>query len=809
MRSSLQRVEFAALAICAAMLCAMSAQTQPTRAEQEAAGSSSAPARFEAASITAPAGSLCTILPEGDRDPQHGIRIHVDADGVARFQAVRPTRPGAIERLTMNCTDVDRVTHSYTVDLRSAATFAAHPFDARQANLEVRPPLKGDPLNYTVKELIAKGYGLRPSPKGNPTVYAQWLQAASIPVYKVGRPARNLSSSPRVIVRAPDKVEKALPGARAGASVGSASCGSLGSNQYPCYWTGVVLKGSHDATHNYLANYAVLTVPALTPGGFGTSDALMSIWAGLDNVFQPIVWAQSSPSSASYNIEDELVDGNVARRNPGVSPSAGDSILLQEWYCDAAGNPNLNGGYGCTHVTDTTIGLVWDCTNANDSNCSSIQIPSGFKVGRTAEYVIENDTAQIGSTQQWPDFSSTPVQVIGGAVVVAGDGTGTDFSDPGLWINMYDDPNEMILADWPAGPASTGNSHVAVTLSYDYSGVKWTNVSGRAAASISPAFPNIDIPVGMSGMQAFFITTHKAWEGQETVSSGVEPFNCTISGDLGGKFIPLTSPDAPYPDGPVFTFNMPLGTPVGKVFHDTISCGPIGPSSDQNPSTAVTITASKDAFSASPSSAKLVEGNCVGMSFVWGDPSQGYCGTTYMVTTPLPAGITTTDSNGMLSICANSPTPAPLGSFSMTILSGGCSGSGSYTTKATVDVVPPPPCQPRTCGTNSCEGTVPDGCGGTLHCPTTCSANLQCKGTMPEYGTTCCAPTQIVNSYGACDCPSGAEWDPGSGPVGACKALCPAGKQICDVTGTCLTALACKSQEIKVCPPNAKKGTCM
>jgi hypothetical protein len=786
MANNLLRVKIALFLACAIAIC-LKAQSAPAETNSNAQATA-----FEAASIAVPAESVCAIHPESDSDPTHAIHVRADADGVARFYALPPTRAGDAKTLVLDCTDPKGGAHTYAVDLQAAATFQARPFDASNANLEVRPPLMGDPLSYSIAQLIVMGYGLRPDPKSNPAGYAQWLQAASIPLYKVG-------SAPRVFKPRTAPPQKTLPQPFAlPKNVGSSPCAAIGMNPFPCYWTGVQLSGSQDATHNYLANLGVFNVPFLTPGGFGTSNALMSIWVGLDNVLQPIV-AQSSSSAASYSIQSQLPPQQGS--SPSVSPSPGDSVLAEVWYCDANGNPNLTGGYGCTHITDQAQGLVWDCTSANNSTCSSLPIPAGFAAGKTAEYVVEDDTAQVGSTQAWPDFSTTPVQMIGTPLVVTGNGTGTNLNSTPGWINIRDDPVVTLLADWPPGPASTGNSHVDVALSDVYSGVNWTNVSGRADASITATPASANIPVGMNNAQTFYISTNNAWVGQET-SNGVAPFiDCTIAGDLSGTFVPISA------GGPAFSFNMPIGTPVGKTFADTITCPSIGSLTNPNPSTMVQITATSPDLTLSPLFEKLVQGSCGGFSVAWANPGQGFCGSAvYNVTSALPPGITAAFAYGgsQLSICADSQATAPLGTFVINVQSNGCTGGGLFSASATIDVVPVPACQPSTCVPNSCQGTTSNGCGGTLSCASTCTSDLVCKS-----GLTCCAPTQIVNAMGQCGCAQGMIWNPSAGPAGACQAVCHTGLVLCGATGTCMTPILCKqASQGQGCPKNAKPGTC-
>jgi len=98
-------------------------------------------AQFESASVAVPAGNDCALHPEGNPDPQQSIPVRADEDGVVRFQAVRPTLPNSVDRLSLDCTDSNGSPKTYSVDLRSEETFAPRPFDPSRTTLALRPAL--------------------------------------------------------------------------------------------------------------------------------------------------------------------------------------------------------------------------------------------------------------------------------------------------------------------------------------------------------------------------------------------------------------------------------------------------------------------------------------------------------------------------------------------------------------------------------------------------------------------------------------------------------------------------------------------
>jgi hypothetical protein len=139
----------------------------------------SAISEFSPASVKAAPDLRCTLHPPGS--PSTGIPVFTDADGYARFHAVRPSAGSAAETLTLSCTDPAGGAVSYPVDLNANETFADRPLDIASEPGIDRPALTGDPMSRTQAELSRDGYGLRPDPAASPALYAAWLEAAKKP----------------------------------------------------------------------------------------------------------------------------------------------------------------------------------------------------------------------------------------------------------------------------------------------------------------------------------------------------------------------------------------------------------------------------------------------------------------------------------------------------------------------------------------------------------------------------------------------------------------------------------------------------
>ena len=86
-------------------------------------------AQFEPASVLVPAGNTCALYPDGILILSQTINVSSDADGVARFLAVRSTQPDSVVRLALDCTDSNGNTQTYSVDLQSDDTFTPRPFN--------------------------------------------------------------------------------------------------------------------------------------------------------------------------------------------------------------------------------------------------------------------------------------------------------------------------------------------------------------------------------------------------------------------------------------------------------------------------------------------------------------------------------------------------------------------------------------------------------------------------------------------------------------------------------------------------------
>jgi hypothetical protein len=397
------------------------------------------------------------------------MEVGIDADGIARFHAVRPTSRSSVSRLTLDCSTPNGEARSYPIDLRSEATFAPHPFDPHRANLPPRAALEGDPLSFTQAELLDRGYGLRPDPTQNAAAYGRWLATARRPAYKLVSGRR-----PTVAPPAP--------------SAGTGTRHVENSINYTTeqWWTGSKLTGSFsqgpDAAHSQIYSWAEasFTIPSATIGAYGTVGTRDSFWVGMGEsatqLVQVEVNMQTDSTTAAYSISSQffpaLVPNPVASTRGEFTPQAGDNIYFEVWYCDANGNENTSGGYACTYMTAArgSTTLTWECDKANPANngCASCPLNSADtysgNVGTTAEFVLEEQNGQgygLGGLSSapypdgpWPAFTA-PVTMTGSAHVVLGDNTNVQ------WTTVETDPSVSVLTDF--FPATNPN-HLTVSI---------------------------------------------------------------------------------------------------------------------------------------------------------------------------------------------------------------------------------------------------------------------------------------------------------------------------------------------------------
>jgi hypothetical protein len=438
---------------------------------------------YTPASVHALPGLQCQLYPTGS-EPSTGLEVYTNDDGYARFHAVRAAAGDGVQQLTMDCTDSAGQFSTYIVDLTSDDTFTPRPLNLANERGVDRPALQGDPLSYTQSELIQAGYGLRPDPKKDAAAYSRWLAAASI----AGR-----------------MLEAKRPTSQHSHTVYTTPGGP---------WTGTVLTGAP----NYIATIASFNVPTAIPGGDETSGTEIAIWNGLGGygpswgLIQGGVGIITTPSTATYHSWREYCCGNPHSNNytGNFVPNPKDQVSSAEWYCDSMGNPNLNGGYGCTFLEDETTGAIFNCTLAKGSPCwsvpalplcSTVSPPTpcapdntGWVVGQSAEFVIENESPQLNPpSTAFTDFTPLVTMVGDALSSQTGSYSQTVVSDPVVTLLTDFTNTTSHMSVW-LGSSNVTTGIIPEAATY-FNVSQWAPVPG-AALSWPTSVPCPPVPYG-------------------------------------------------------------------------------------------------------------------------------------------------------------------------------------------------------------------------------------------------------------------------------------------------------------------------
>jgi hypothetical protein len=368
-------------------------------------------------------GLQCELHPPGT-PAANEIPLATDSDGYARFYAVRAGKGEAGQWLTLSCTNSSGMAFSYHVNLASADTFAARPLNLAAEPGKDRPPLAGNPMHFTQAQLLHGGYGLRPDPKTSPAAYKRWLAAASVDGRMLYAKKPNLHSH-------------------------------TATSQTAGPWAGAVITGAP----TYAAVEGTFNVPTAIPGGDQTSTTESAIWNGLggfgtgSGLIQSGVSLYTTSTAAAYSTWREYCcgDSNSNGYYGNFTPNPDDEMYAENWYCNAGGNIDVNGGYGCSYLVDLKTRAILNCTvpKGSGSPCWSVPAIAGMTFGPAAEFIIENQSPQVSSTSTaFTDFSP-PVTMAGTAYSTRT----SSFSQ-----NIGNDPSLHVLTDF-----TNTTSHIVVS----------------------------------------------------------------------------------------------------------------------------------------------------------------------------------------------------------------------------------------------------------------------------------------------------------------------------------------------------------
>jgi hypothetical protein len=166
-------------------------------------------------------------------------------------------------------------------------------------------------------------------------------------------------------------------------------------------------------------------------------------------------------------------------------------------------------------MIDETQNIQWECDQSTSSDCQSYPIESKYLVngalGQTAEFVIEDDTAEISGNcpstktncyDEWIDIS--PVTMTGNVLVVEGT------RQTGKTVTTSTDPAVSLLTDNTASvPFVFGDRHFVITL--PTGAVKWSGVQTNTYYWDGSNFDNLSTPQGTSNARPGVIFACASW----------------------------------------------------------------------------------------------------------------------------------------------------------------------------------------------------------------------------------------------------------------------------------------------------------
>ncbi len=472
---------------CLAALSCLTTFAALYAAQFGAAQSSPTISGYEPASVRALPGLQCSLHPPGTAAKQ-GIPLATDSDGYARFYAVPTEKGEAPQSLTLSCTNSSGKAFSYDVDLGSAATFAPRPLDLADEPGTDRPRLTGNPMALTQAQLIQEGYGLRPDPKTSPAAYERWLAAASVSGRMLDVREPDLHSHTQKPTFRPD----------------------MATSDTGPWWVGTVINGQP----KYAGVEGTFNVPTAIPGGDQTGTTEVAIWNGVNGsgLIQSGVNLYTTSNVAVYGTWREYCCGdgysNTSNGQPNgqsyggdFTPNPGDEIYAQNWYCNAKGQIDVNGGYGCSYLADLTSGAIFNCTLPKGSPCWSVPANAGWtSLGEEADFIIEDQSPQASSTSTaFTDFSP--------AVTMTGSAYTTQTNS--FSQNIGNDPNLQVLLDF-----TKTTSHIVVTTT----GTPATVFTMEPTRSSYPLY--CQGPLNTAGAQVPTPTTVFRWA---STGAGAEP----------------------------------------------------------------------------------------------------------------------------------------------------------------------------------------------------------------------------------------------------------------------------------------------
>jgi len=356
---------------------------------------------------TAP-NAVCFLRHETEKDRR--LQLDADDQGVVRFHVRAPNGSKPIE-VHLDCLGEDGKKTHYVIAIRGDANAdikqgplnPEQPEAAPGSHGTVRPPLSGDYLALSNKELVARGYPPRPDPVTAPARYARWRRKVATP-FTLVKP--RMTPHPGVSFSRPQLPPQLFsPTLPLPPPVARSIF-----NQNWDTWSGAYLT---KPTGQFFSIQADWKVPGVFPQSDSPPYSAVAEWIGLDSSSTDLY--QSGSDSECWVISifgstwtftnywmwiETLPFDPWGLPNFPVSP--GDSVSVDIFVADENGmtwfqNDNTNGGLTPADnsvwfmIYNYTKGLsFWGTLPTAPQSIDGKQ--STWFTGSTAEFIIERPT---------------------------------------------------------------------------------------------------------------------------------------------------------------------------------------------------------------------------------------------------------------------------------------------------------------------------------------------------------------------------------------------------------------------------------
>jgi hypothetical protein len=376
-----------------------------------------APGRPSQITLKTVPDAVCILRLEDETNPDRQMKIYADDDGLIRFYVQPSTESEAVARFVIEC-EADGKATRYPLELRphfkpttEMPRPPVEPYKPPREGARVRPALLADDLlRLSNRELVERGYPIRPNPEQAPGAFNTWRRAVSTPTTvieprQVARPDISRAQPPTFTPLPP------LP--PQGPQITSTS------NDH---WCGFQLDyGDGNVPFDLVTGTWVVPNLALKVSGYGFPGELLesmysACWIGLDgSVFLPNdplvqagtehdIFVATDNQGSVYTFTNYSAWTEIYPQQPSsytitnFPVNAGDEIYAQIWIGDEDSGPNLQGAFAFFYLANLTRSII----ALVQTSLASLGL-TGWLTGTAASWIVERPMAN-GKLYDLPDY---------------------------------------------------------------------------------------------------------------------------------------------------------------------------------------------------------------------------------------------------------------------------------------------------------------------------------------------------------------------------------------------------------------------